>query len=86
MLYPSELRAHSRHYRRFLLSFMEHLAASSRVSLTIKAIPERQLHFRSPFLMFLSPLNLFTQATQQGDGWTLVKTIATTRKLYPTTL
>jgi hypothetical protein len=43
------------------------------------------LLFRSPFLMFLSLLDVVAQATQQGNGWTLVKTIATTCKLYPIT-
>jgi len=37
-----------------------------------------QLHFGPSFLMFVSPLDLFAQATQQGNGWTLVKTTATT--------
>ena len=46
----------------FLLSFVEHLAASSRVSLTIKGISERQLLFRAPVLMFLSLLDLFPRA------------------------
>jgi len=45
-----------------LLSFVEHLAASSRVSLTIKGISERQLLFRAPVLMFLSLLDLFPRA------------------------
>jgi hypothetical protein len=62
MLYPSELRAHSGHYRRFCCRFMVRLAASLLVSLTIKAISERQLLFRSPVLMFLSLLDLFPRA------------------------
>jgi hypothetical protein len=63
-----------------------HLAASSRFSRAINRLAERRLLFFSPFLMFVSPLDLFPQATQQGDGWTLVKTIATTRKPNPITL
>jgi hypothetical protein len=35
--------------------------------------------------MFLSPLDLFAQATQQGNGWTLVKTTATTLDQQQTT-
>jgi hypothetical protein len=46
----------------FLPSFMEHLAASSRVLLAIKGISERRLLFRSPVLMFLSLLDLFPRA------------------------
>jgi hypothetical protein len=41
---------------------MVRLAASLLVSLTIKAISERQLLFRSPVLMFLSLLDLFPRA------------------------
>jgi hypothetical protein len=33
--------------------------------------------------MFLSQLDLFSQAARQGDGWTLVNTTATTHAYKP---
>ncbi len=63
-----------------------HLAVWSSISSANEKYPDCHLLFRSPFLMFLSLVDLFTQATRQGNGWTLAKTTATTRKLYPTTL
>jgi hypothetical protein len=64
MLYPSELRAHWRHYRRFVRSFMEHLAGLPRSRRAIEVLSGCHLLFFSPFLMFLSPLDPFTQAMQ----------------------
>jgi hypothetical protein len=87
MLYPSELRAHSGHYRRFFaVVYAAFGGLGCGFHLQSRVFAERHLLFLPPFLMFLSPLDLFTQATQQGDGWTLVKTIAKTRRPYPTTL
>ena len=86
MLYPSELRAHSRHYRRF---FEQSAGGVQRVNVVVRSLDHcysssflSRLIFWRAFLMFLSLVDLFPQATQQGDGWTLVKTIAKTRKLY----
>jgi hypothetical protein len=61
----------------------DELAASVAGAGTV--IASTHLLFLSPFLMFLSPLDLFAQATQQGNGWTLVKTTATTLDQQQTT-
>jgi hypothetical protein len=64
MLYPSELRAHWRHYRRFSRAFMVDLAALPRSPRATDVLSDCHLLFFSPFLMFLSPLDPFTQAMQ----------------------
>lgn len=63
MLYPSELRAHSRHYLRFLRVFMMHLAVLLSISCEIEDSSARHLLFSSPFHMFFFASRPFPQAT-----------------------
>jgi hypothetical protein len=86
MLYPSELRARWRHYRRFVRSFYGAFGGFAANSRVISSFVESHLLFFSPFLMFVSPLALFARAMQQGHGWTLAKTTAKTHAHKPTKL
>jgi len=62
-----------RHYRRFWLMFGLD-DGSTRITRQSRS---SRLLFRAPFLMFMSQLDHFPQATQQGNGWMLAKTTAT---------
>src|SRR5579872_1430008 len=69
MLYPSELRAHWRHYLRFLRVFMMHLAVLLSILCGIEDSSARDLLFSSAFLMFMSPVALsHRRRTKAMDG------------------